>query len=266
MKSQGFFDTHCHLIDQNYNLTPEEIIDNAKRVGVTRMVNVCTALEEADKIIQLAINNRNNGVYASVGIHPNLSMEALDTEEELQNFTFLAKNNCVVGIGECGLDYYRETNKKQRKIQQKVFALQIKIAQQLDKPLIIHCRDAFDDCYEMLKKYTTPGINPTGVMHCYTGTYEMAQKFIKLGFLISFAGNLTFKNAGNLVKVCEKISLEHIVIETDSPYLAPDPHRGRTNYPNLLPITAKRLAHIKHVDLEEIIKITEINACHLFRI
>ena len=266
MTNQGLFDTHCHLLDKNYHLTPDEIIATARKSGVKRMVNVCVDLDEAEEIIKLATIHKEDGVFGTVGVHPSNCDKNLKTENDLKKLEFCARNNNVVAIGECGLDFFREKNVKKRKLQQEVFITQIKIAQAVHKPLIVHCRDAFDVCYNILKKYTKKSVNPVGVMHCFTGTLETAIKFIELGFMISFAGNITFKNALDLQNVCSQVSLSNIVIETDSPYLSPEPYRGKLNYPSNLKIIAQKISQLKQIYEEELIKITENNAGTLFQI
>ena len=269
MMHQGLFDTHCHLLDKNHELTPEEIIADAHKSNVMRLVNVCCSLAEAEAIINLSSCNQEKGVYSSIGIHPNYADSHLLSEDFYKKILFYAKNNNVVAIGECGLDYYHTQDKKQIELQKQLFILQIKIANSLAKPLIIHCRDAFDDCYYLLNKYLNKshaGIVSPGVMHCFTGTLSDAEKFIELGFFISFAGNVTFKNAPQLQEICRKISLKNIVIETDSPYLAPEPYRGKINLPSYVAITANKVAQLKNINYQDLVRIVESNSVRLFRV
>jgi len=194
-------------------------------------------------------------VYGAIGFHPN---DLNDIKDE--DYIFLEnniKNNKIVAIGEIGLDYhYEDTNKKSQK---EHFIRQLELAIKYDLPVIIHSRDSIQDTYDILKKYPV-----RGVLHCYSGSLEMAKKFIKLGFLISVGGIVTFKNAKNIIEVIKGIDLSYILLETDCPYLTPEPYRNKKNEPMHIPIIANKIAEIKGVSVEVVKDVTTNNAIALF--
>ena len=193
-------------------------------------------------------------VYASIGYHP----ESVSYLEEL-NFIFLElhlMDEKVVAIGEIGLDYHYDKDNKLK--QQEIFRRQLDLAKKYHLPVIIHSRDATNDTINILKDYQL-----TGIIHCFSGSYESAIEYIKMGYYLGIGGVVTFKNS-RLFEVIEKIPLDHIVLETDSPYLSPDPFRGKQNSSKNIPIIATKIANIKNVSLEEVEKITTGNACCLF--
>lgn len=241
-------DTHCHLFEEYYeNL--DELICELKNNGIKCIING-TSLENNKEV--LCISKKYDNIYPAIGFHP--------TEINILNddyIEFLKNNiNDVVAIGEIGLDYYWTKNNKKQ--QQEIFENQLKIAEKYKKPVIIHTRESINDVYNILKKY-----NVTGVIHAYSGSVEMARKFIELGFKIGIGGVVTFKNC-NLKEVLKNINISDIVLETDSPYLSPVPERGRKNTPANLKYIAEFISTITNISVEEIYNITSLTARDLF--
>ena len=196
-----------------------------------------------------------NIVYATIGYHPDQAN--IITEEDIKNLENLIKNSKkVVGVGEIGLDYHYENINKDN--QRKIFEMQLQIAEKLSLPVVIHSRDATFDTIEILKKYKVKGI-----IHCFSGSLETAKIYIGMGFKLGIGGVLTFKNS-QLYKIIENISLDNIVLETDSPYLTPEPYRGKTNSSKYIPVIAEKLSQIKGVSISEIAKMTTKNCYDLF--
>lgn len=246
-----YIDTHCH-ISKNYYDDINEIITDSKNNGLEKIIISCCAVEDIEESLNI-INNYDN-VYATFGYHPDQIDKVCD--EDLKRLETLIKTNQkIVGIGEIGLDYHYGTDKEKQK---KLFKEQLKIAQRLNLPVVIHSRDATKDTIDILKMY-----NVSGVIHCFSGSLETANIYISMGYKLGIGGVLTFKNS-KLYKVIENINLENIVLETDSPYLTPEPYRGKTNSSKYIPIIAKKLAEVKKVSIEEVAKITTNNAYLIF--
>lgn len=246
-----YIDTHCH-ISKNYYDDINEVITDSKNNGLEKIIISCCAVEDIEESLNI-INNYDN-VYATFGYHPDQIDKVCD--EDLKRLETLIKTNQkIVGIGEIGLDYHYGTDKEKQK---KLFKEQLKIAQRLNLPVVIHSRDATKDTIDILKMY-----NVGGVIHCFSGSLETAKIYISMGYRLGIGGVLTFKNS-KLYKVIEDIDLENIVLETDSPYLTPEPYRGKTNSSKYIPIIAKKLAEIKKVSIEEVAKITTNNAYLIF--
>lgn len=245
-------DIHCHLESKEYS-NIDEIINECKNRKVEKIIASGYDLASSKEVIELT--KRFENVYATIGLLPDVIYEHNEDVKELEK---LIENKKVIGIGEIGLDYYWHKDKKEE--QKQLFIKQIILANKYDLPIVIHCRDAINDCYEILKEYKPK----RGVMHCYSGSLEMARKFVDLGIYISIGGVSTFKNAKNIVEVIKEIPLEYIVLETDSPYLTPEPYRGKKNYPYYIPIIADKIAHIKNIDIKDVEYITNVNSCRLF--
>ena len=245
-------DSHCHLLSDEYENVDLEI-KNAIAAGVNRLIINGVDVNTSMEAVKLA--NKYKEVYAAVGIGPeevlNINREDINTIEKLCN------SKKVVAIGEIGLDYYWTTETKDQ--QKKVLTEMLKIANKKNLPVIVHNRNATNDIYKLLKEY-----NNTGIMHCFSGSKESAQEFIKLGFLIGIGGVVTFKNAKKLKEVVESISIENISLETDSPYLTPEPNRGKKNNPANLIFIASQIAKIKDLTLEEVVNQTGHNVCAKF--
>ena len=262
MNNLSIFDTHCHLADKEYhrqNRSTKEIIQQAKKVGVKHILNVGYDKESNQKVIEQLEQFPN--LYGALGLHPN-SNEDL-SEENLQWIENQLINKRIIAIGEIGLDYYRTFTEIEK--QKYWFKKQLELAKKNNLPVLLHIREAFADAYEIVKE---AGIKK-GILHCFTGNWEIAQKFIDLGFYISFAGNITYKNAkwqegwGEMI---EKVPLERIVIETDAPYLSPEPLRGKINYPQNIIYTLKKIAETKKINMEEIGNKIYLNTLRLFGI
>lgn len=246
-----YIDTHCH-ISKNYYDDINEVITDSKNNGLEKIIISCCEVEDIEESLNI-INNYDN-VYATFGYHPDQIDKVCD--EDLKRLETLIKTNQkIVGIGEIGLDYHYGTDKEKQK---KLFKEQLKIAQRLNLPVVIHSRDATKDTIDILKMY-----NVSGVIHCFSGSLETANIYISMGYKLGIGGVLTFKNS-KLYKVIENINLENIVLETDSPYLTPEPYRGKTNSSKYIPIIAKKLAEVKKVSIEEVAKITTNNAYLIF--
>lgn len=242
-------DTHAHLLMFEEN--GKNIIANMESDGLERIVTIGTTLEDSKKSVLLAENNEN--VYAAVGIYPEYADTVTDSDlEELEN---LAKSKKVVAIGEIGLDYHGENVNKEK--QKEVFLKQLQIANKLSLPFCIHCRGAAEDVYDVLSK-NKDLINHSGLMHCYSEGKDWVQKFLGLGLYISFSGNITFKK--NDRSFLKDIPLDKILIETDSPYLAPEPMRGTKNEPKNVRFVCDKIALELGLNPAELEKITSKNA------
>lgn len=253
----SFIDSHSHIILEPYDEDREEVIKNAFNNNITHIVQSCDNLEEIKENLKLTEKYEN--IYSSVGIHPHEAK--LWNENSKSEIKKYASENKVVAIGETGLDYYYNLSPKET--QRKVFKEQIEISKEVNLPLIIHCRDAFDEAVEILKEVDE---THNGVFHCYTGDLKSANKALEMGFYISFSGIITFKNAGELREVAKEVPLEKTLIETDCPFLTPIPFRGKRNEPSYVKHVAEELAKIKEVSVEEIGNITSENTKMLFKI
>jgi TatD DNase family protein len=238
----GYVDTHCHL-DHHFELPAKEQVDRARAAGVTTMITVGTDMASSTQAIATA--KRFDGVWAAVGIHPNDAMEA--TPAVLDVIDRLAQAPECVAIGETGLDYYRDHTTPSQ--QADSFRAHIAIAKEHDRALVIHCRDAWDDCLKLLEDEGAPD---RVVLHCFSGDAEITQRAVAAGYFVSFAGNLTFSNAAPLREVAATVPLELLLTETDSPYLTPHPHRGQPNDPSYVPFTLRTLASLLERSEDEV--------------
>ena len=251
-----YFDSHAHLNDRRFDGDRAEVLQKMAENKVAGMMNVGCCLQSSRDCIALA--KQYPGVWASVGSHPDHADEVC--EEILDDYRALSRHEKVKAIGEIGLDYHYEDIP--REIQKKAFRLQLELARELDLPVIVHEREAHGDALDILADF--PEV--TGVFHCYSGSWEMAQILLKKGWYLGFTGVITFKNARKAVEVVENAPLHRLLIETDCPYMAPEPFRGRRCDPSLVPLMAKRMAEIKGKDPEEVAAVTTANAMKLFRI
>ena len=260
-----FTDSHCHLNFPELMQNIGAIRDDMAQAQVTRALVISTSLERFHEVHQLAMDYDN--FWATVGVHPDNDDVQEPTLDDLISRSQLPR---VVGIGETGLDYYRlgERSIADMAWQRDRFRIHIQAAQQTQLPLIIHTRSASDDTIAILKEQGEDGSTGSagGVFHCFTETAEVARAGLDLGFYISFSGILTFKNAQDLRDVAAFVPLERILIETDSPYLAPAPHRGKTNNPSYVPFVAKQIADIKGISVQEVAEATSHNFDQLFGI
>ncbi|MBN1622507.1 MAG: TatD family hydrolase [Endomicrobiales bacterium] len=253
-----YIDTHAHLTDAKFNIDRELVISRAKENNIEKIIEVgCEPFvwEATYKICEL-----NPDIYCSLGIHPHDSKTA--TGDIFRNLYELCKLPKVVAVGETGLDFYYKHSDEN--IQKKIFIEHIKLAATVNKPIVIHCRQAYKDLLEILNKEIQPDSRPKGVVHCFSGNTEDARKLIDLGFYIGIDGPVTYPNAKVLVQAVKEIPVEKILLETDSPYLTPQQYRGKRNEPAYLPLIAEAVSYIKGIPVEKIAEITTNNAKTLF--
>ena len=251
------FDTHAHLDDRAFDTDRQELLASLPNQGLALVMNPGCSLASSRNAVALA--NTHDYIYAAVGSHPDVADEV--NEEVLEEYRKLCKlNPKVKAIGEIGLDYHYEDIP--RELQKKAFIAQMELARELDLPVIVHERDAHEDGMAIVRDF--PEV--TGVFHCYSGSAEMARQLVDRGWYIGFTGVLTFKNARKAIEVAASIPLDRIVIETDCPYMAPEPFRGKRNDPGKIYRMAEKLAEIRGLPLEEIHTITTENGKRLYRI
>ena len=251
------FDTHCHLEDERFEADREQAWGRMRAAGVERCCCVGSDLASSGRC--LAFAQAHPEVYAAAGVHPH---EAKDAQPDyLAALRALLREEKNVALGEIGLDYYYDLSP--RETQKRVLAEQVALALEMDKPVIFHIRDAHGD---MLDFFRACSRLPSGVMHCFSGSPEIAREYVKMGFYISFAGPLTFKKAPHLWEAAQSVPLERLLVETDSPYLSPEPLRGRRNEPANVVHVLEKLAALRGLSREEMAEITWENACRLYRL
>ncbi len=249
-----YFDTHAHLDDSAFDEDRDEVLRRIREAGVSRVLNPGCDEESTREAAELA--EGNGFIWFAAGFHP----EELSSfsEDSFAAVCGLALHPKCIAIGEIGLDYYWDVTRREE--QKLLFRRQLEFALALDKPVIIHDREAHADCLETVRCY--PGLR--GVFHCFSGSAEMAQELLKLGWYLGFDGPVTYKNARKAVEVLEICPLDRILLETDSPYLPPVPMRGKRNDPGNLSYICEKIAEVKHLSAEEIAGITSENGCRLF--
>ena len=247
-------DTHCHIYEDEM-VNYKEIIEECSKQSISMIINAVD-IKSSEEVIDISKKYKN--VYAAIG----LNYDTIDSvvENDLIKLEELIKKEKITAIGEIGLDYYWTKDNKEKQI--KFFKSQLDLAKKYDLPVIVHARDSIQDVYDIIKE---SGVNK-GSMHCYSGSLEMANEFIKLGFKIGVDGPITYKNNKKGVEVVKNIDLKDILLETDSPYLSPEPNRGKQNSSLNMIYIAKKIAEIKDISVEEVIKQTTNNAKELFRI
>jgi TatD DNase family protein len=250
------FDTHAHLNDPAFDPDRDELIKGLPEKGIGFVMNAGCSLESSRDCIALA--EAYPFIYASVGSHPDSAGEV--NEDVIEQYRAMCRHDRVKAIGEIGLDYYYEDIP--REIQQKAFRMQLELAKELNMPVIVHERDAHQDGLMIVKDY--PGV--TGVFHCYSGSAEMARQLVNMGWYIGFTGVLTFKNARKAVETASSVPLDRIVLETDCPFMAPEPFRGKRCDPGYLYRMAEKLAELRGICVEEVHAITTENAKRLYRL
>jgi len=252
-----FFDSHAHYNDEKFNEDRDNLIKDIYNEGITKIINAGYSLESSKKAIEIA--EKYDFMNVIVGVSPN-DIENFKEEDfiEIEN---LAKNKKVVAIGEIGLDYY--WNKENKDFQKHIFVSQIKIANKLNLPIVIHTREAIYDTLEILKNNNC---NQKGIFHCCPLNVDLVREGLKLGFYISFAGPVTFKNSKNAEEMIKMVPLDKMLIETDSPYLSPEPLRGKRNDSRNVKYVAQKIADVKGITLEEVAKTTYDNAKKIFEI
>lgn len=251
------FDTHAHYDDAQFDEDRELLLGSAlPQGGVCGVINMASDYQSLEKTVGIA--EKYDYIYGAVGIHPECARDLPDGW--LAHVRELAAGEKIVAIGEIGLDYHwLDECPKDR--QQEVFAAQLQLANELKLPVAIHDREAHADTLEFLKQY-----RPTGVVHCFSGSWEMAQEILKLGMYLGIGGVVTFKNARHVVEVAEKMPMERLVLETDAPYMAPVPHRGKRNDSREIRFVAEKIAELRGISTEEVLEITRQNAKTLFGI
>lgn len=253
------FDSHAHLNDERFDEDRDQLIAYLRENDVDLVVNPGADMETSKTAIDLA--KKHDFIYAAVGVHPH-DVEHM-TEDDIETLKKWAReNDKVVAIGEIGLDYYYDLSP--RDLQKKWFIRQIQLANELGLPFIVHDRDAHGDTFEIIKKYKDP---ETGcVLHCYSGELDLAKEYVKMGCYISIPGTVTFKNNRKTVNVAKNIPLEWMFIETDSPYMAPVPNRGKRNDPSMVKYVAEKIALERGISYEEVCRVTKENAKRFFGI
>lgn len=251
------FDTHAHFDDEQFDADRDEVLKSLKSYGIGNIVNIGSSMKTSRTSIALA--EKYDFVYAAVGVHPSETGELCETDiDELKR---LAANPKVRAIGEIGLDYYYPDD-VEPSIQKKWFVRQLELAKELNMPVVIHDRESKGECLEILKEHKISN----GVVHCFSGSAETAREILKLGMMISFTGVLTFKNAKKAIAACAAVPLDRLMIETDCPYMSPEPHRGRRNFSGYVEFVARKMAEIKGVSYDELVNITERNAKRFYGI
>ncbi len=249
-----FFDTHAHYDDARFDEDREALLSSLKENGVSGILVPGTSLSSSLTCVKYA--NTYDFIWAAVGVHPSDAHKV--RPGDMEALEELAKSEKKVkAIGEIGLEYFYDDVPKL--VQKDILYKQLEIAKRVDLPVIIHDRQAHADIYDALKN-----ADLRGVIHCYSGSAEMAREYVKMGYMISFTGAITFKNAKKSAEVIQTVPMEHIMIETDSPYLSPEPYRGKRNDSSKLPFIAAKIAQVKGIALEDVARITEENARRFF--
>ena len=251
----NIFDTHAHYDDSRFDEDRDELLSSLSKKGVSHIVNCGCDLNSS--LTTLALAEKYDFVYAALGVHAHEAEEA--TDSDLNEIEKLYSHPKVVAVGEIGLDYHYDFSPRERQIE--VFEKQIKLANELDLPIIVHDREAHEDTMNLLKKY-----KPKGVVHCFSGSAEMAKEIIKLGMYIGMGGAVTFKNAVKPVEVARTLPLDRLLLETDAPYMTPVPFRGKRCDSAHIAFTAEKIAEIKGIDSQQLIDICDENAKRLFGI
>lgn len=245
--------------DEKFSEDLDEVLSRAENVGVTRIINFGDTLKSSAQVVQLA--EKFSGMYAGVGIHPS-EIENFDENKSVEKIAELAAQKKVVAIGEIGLDYHWEKDSAVKLAQQKTFIQQLDVARQFNLPVCIHERDAHGDAMKILQSEEGKGLR--GVLHCFSGSLEMAREIWKMGWLIGVDGPVTFNNSKRLWEVVKAAPREMILLETDAPYLAPAPNRGKRNEPAYMVDVAKKVAELRGEDLEDVAEYTTLNAERLY--
>lgn len=254
----NLFDSHAHLLDDRFDNDRDALCAALPDLGVKRLVNVACEVSEFGPALDLSA--RYPHIYTAVGAHPHGAERMREGDLDIIRDTLQRPK--VVALGEIGLDFHYDFSP--REVQRARFVEQLLLANQCKKPAVLHIREAHGEALELLTAHKNE--LPKGVMHCYSGSYDMAKQYMALGFYISFSGSVTFKNARKLFEVAQKLPTDSILIETDCPYLAPEPHRGKRNQPDYTAHVAEAIARAQNKDVKEIADTTFRNACKLFNI
>lgn len=252
---KNIFDTHAHYDDSRFDEDRDELLSSLSHKGVTNIINCGCDLKSSLTTLELA--EKYDFIYAALGVHAHEAEEA--TEEDLAEIKELYSRKKVVAVGEIGLDYHYDFSPRDRQIE--IFERQIILAKELDLPIIVHDRESHEDTMNLLKKY-----RPKGVVHCFSGSVEMAKEVVKLGMYIGLGGAVTFKNARKPIEVAEYLPIEYLLLETDAPYMTPVPFRGQRCDSAHIAFTAQKIAEVKGMDTQELIDICNENSKSLFGI
>lgn len=256
MEYTGIFDTHAHYDDERFDEDRDTVLGGLSEHGVSLVVDPACDLKSCEATLELS--SKYKFIYSAVGVHPH-SAESDGNEDYLDKVNEFAKNKKVVAIGEIGLDYHYDFSPREKQIE--VFSQQLALANDLNLPVIIHDREAHADTLELVQKY-----RPKGIIHCYSGSAEMAREFLKLGMHIGFTGSVTFKNANKLLLAAMEVPEDRILLETDCPYMAPVPYRGQRCDSTLIPATAERLAELRGTDAQTLIDRVRENGMRVYGI
>lgn len=258
------FESHAHYDDRQFDVDRETLLENLPFQNVGVIVNVGSDIRSSKESITLA--HQYDYIYAAIGVHP----DEVDTmkEADMEELSHMAREDKVVAIGEIGLDYFRKEGNAYKSVQKEGFCRQLDLAKEIEKPVIIHSRDAAEDTIQILRDFRkeNPQIENPGVIHCYSYSPELAKEYVAMGFYIGIGGVVTFKNAKKLVETVAQIPLERILVETDSPYLCPEPNRGKRNDSSQIRYVMDRIADIRGIAPEEVEKQTEMNARKMYRL
>ena len=252
-------DTHAHIDGEDFDGDREEMLSRAEKAGVVAVVTFGDTMESSARVVKLTSSHEN--VFAGVGVHPENAFPFTQADED--RLAAWTKEKNIVAIGEIGLDYYWEKDEEKRKLQRKMFVRQLALARDLDLPVCIHDREAHGDLMTILK---TEGRKNRGVIHCFSGSWEMAKELLKLGWYIGVDGPLTYKNAAKLPEIVQNMPADRLLVETDCPYLSPLPYRGKRNEPAYVRITAECAANIRGESLADFAEQTTKNACEIYKL
>lgn len=252
------FDSHAHYDDAQFDEDRMDVLSHLKDAGVAKVVNISNGWDDLLKTLELI--KQVPFLYGTVGIHPCKVSELND--ERMEQMRDFCSRDKIVAVGEIGLDYYWMSDPKE--VQKEWFIRQLRLAKEVNLPVVIHSRDASQDTFDIMKAEHAGTTG--GVIHCYSGSVEMAREYVKMGYFLGIGGVVTFKNSKTLKKVAAEIPLEHIVIETDCPYLAPTPYRGKRNSSAYLPMVVEEIARLRGISTEEVERVTYENAMRLYSI
>lgn len=252
------FDSHAHYDDAQFDEDRMDVLSHLKDAGVAKVVNISNGWDDLLKTLELI--KQVPFLYGTVGIHPCKVSELND--ERMEQMRDFCSGDKIVAVGEIGLDYYWMSDPKE--VQKEWFIRQLRLAKEVNLPVVIHSRDASQDTFDIMKAEHAGTTG--GVIHCYSGSVEMAREYVKMGYFLGIGGVVTFKNSKTLKKVAAEIPLEHIVIETDCPYLAPTPYRGKRNSSEYLPMVVEEIARLRGISTEEVERVTYENAMRLYSI
>ena len=250
-------DSHCHLDHEPLLSNIDSIIERSKSAGITKILTICTTLNSFNKIKKLVLKDKI--IYGTYGIHPHETKNDIVNSDLIINE--ISNNDKIIGVGETGLDFYYDNSDKETQI--KSFETHIKASIELNIPLIIHSRSAENETFDILNKYKNDDLKI--LMHCFTGSQKFAEKLLDLNAYFSASGIITFKNSQDLQKTFQLIPLDKLLIETDSPFLAPEPNRGKKNEPSFVKFTGKKLADIKNISFEDLVNSTTNNFNKIFK-